>query len=210
MSARLGFGVWVRWLTVLVVASGLSAQVASGAVPQGETPVLLAQATDATEVAEPAPVSSTPDSFTATYGDWQLRCFRNVADPTATALACDVVTVVIAEGQTQPFAQIALSKGADGAPHLTVLVPVNILARTQPIVATDEADTGLPVPWLTCQPNGCAADVALPDADLERFRAYTAQGRFVFVDSVGNEVTVMFSFRGLAQSLDAMAVEVAK
>jgi invasion protein IalB len=171
--------------------------------------VLLAQS-DTASSGEPPPVSSTPDSFTASYGDWQLRCVRNVADPSATALACEVVTFVVAAGQQQPFAQIALSKGADSAFHLTALVPVNILVRSQPTVATDEADPGLPVPWLTCTPIGCAADVALSEADLERFRAFTRQGRLVFTDSVGNEVTVRFSFRGLAQALDALTAEIAK
>jgi invasion protein IalB len=108
----------------------------------------LAQSDSATSGGQP-PVSSTPDSFTASYGDWQLRCVRNLADPSATTPVCEVVTFVIAQGQQQPFAQIALSKGADGAFHLTALVPVNILVRSQPTVATDEADAGMPIPWLT-------------------------------------------------------------
>lgn len=209
MAVRSSSGRFLHGLTALIAVAAFFGQGALAAVPESEPPVLLAQATDTTGETQ-LPVSSTPDSFTATYGDWQLRCFRNVADPSATAPVCDVVTFVVAQGQTQPFAQIALSKGADGATHLTALVPVNILVRTQPVVATDEADSGMPVPWLTCQPTGCAADVALPDADLERFRAYTAQGRLLFVDSVGNEVTVMFSFRGLAQALDAMAAAIDK
>ena len=208
MGALLGCGSLGCRLAALFLASGVFADAAPAAVPEAGPPLLLAQATDSTEEAEPPPVSSIPDSFTATYGDWQLRCLRNRTDPAATTLACEVVTLVVAEGQQQPFAQIALSKGADGATHLTALVPINILARSQPTVATDEADAGLPVPWLTCQPIGCAADVALTDADLERLRAYTRQGRLVFTDSVGNQVTVIFSFRGLAQALDAMAAEI--
>ena len=217
MSAALSYRTRACGLTALLLAGGLFASAAWGAVPgsdgETQTPVLLAQATGTTdtgETAEPAPVSSTPDSFTATFGDWQLRCVRNVADPAANAVACEVATTVVAEGQTAPFAQIALSKGADAATHITAVVPVNILVRTAPMVATDEADTGIPVPWLTCTPNGCVADLALADADLERFRAYTKQGRLLFVDSAGNNVTVIFSFRGLSQALDAMAAELTK
>jgi invasion protein IalB len=210
MRAGSGYGTFACWLAILLSAGSIFAGTVLAAVPEAEPPLLLAQATDTAEEPEPPPVSSTPDSFTATYGDWQLRCLRNTTDPAATALACEVVTFVVAEGQQQPFAQIALSKGADGATHITAVVPVNVLVRTQPIVATDEADAGLTVPWLTCTPNGCAADQALADADLERFRAYTRQGRLVFTDSVGNEVTVLFSFRGLAQALDALTAEMAK
>jgi invasion protein IalB len=210
MRASSRLGTLACRLAIVLVASAFLAGAATAAVPQSEPPLLLAQATDTTDQPEPPPVSSTPDSFTASYGDWQLRCLRNTTDPTATALACEVVTFVVAEGQQQPFAQIALSKGADAATHITAVVPVNILVRSQPTVATDQADPGMTVPWLTCTPNGCAADQALADADLERLRAYTKQGRLVFTDSVGNEVTVLFSFRGLAQALDALTAELNK
>lgn len=202
---------WVARARLLAAAlsCALLAPAALAAVPETAAPLLLlAQATDASGAeGELPPVSSEPDSYTASYGDWQLRCLRNSADPAAAALACEVSTLVVAQGQQQPFAQISLSRGADGALHLTVLVPVNVLARSQPVVATDEADPGLPVPWLSCTQLGCAADVALSDGDLQRFRDYTRQGRLVFNDSVGNQVTVLFSFRGLAQALDALATE---
>lgn len=205
MRAGSGRGAVVRLLAASVIAASMVSR-ALAAVPEGEPPLLLAQATDTAQ----QPVSSVPDSFTATYGDWQLNCVRNAADPAATAVTCQAVTVVFAEGQQQPFAQIALSRSPDGATHLTLLVPVNILARQQPLVGTDDADPGIEVPWLTCQPQGCVADLLLPDADLQRFRAYTGQGRFAFTDSVGNAVTVSFSFRGLAQALDALAAELDK
>jgi len=210
MHARSSYGAPVRRLTAMLLAASLSASAALAAVPEGEEPVLLAQADTSGQAAEPPPVSSTPDSYTATFGDWQLRCVRNLADPGADAVACEVATVVIAEGQTAPFAQIALSIGTDAMTHVTAIVPVNVLVRTQPVIGTDEADPGVPVPWLTCTPNGCVADLALADADLQRFRAYTRQGRLLFVDSAGNNVSVLFSFRGLAQALDAMSAELAK
>lgn len=203
-----------RWgvLARLGAASLFSAFLAvhaAAAVPDSEPPLLLAQATDGSG-GETSPVSSEPDSYTATYGDWQLNCLRNAADPAGAAVACRVVIVVFAEGQQQPFAQIALSRAPDGATHLTLLVPVNALLRAQPTVGTDDADPGIEVPWLTCQPQGCAADLLLPDADLQRFRAYTGQGRFAFADSAGNVITVRFSYRGLAQALDALTAEMTK
>lgn len=206
MRAGSGRGAAVRLLAAFVTAGALAANGALAAVPEDEPPLLLAQATGTAE----QPVSSVPDSFSATYGDWQLNCVRNAADASATTVTCQAVTVVFAEGQQQPFAQIALSRSPDGATHLTLLVPVNILARQQPLVGTDDADPGIEVPWLTCQPASCAADLLLADADLQRFRAYTGQGRFAFTDSVGNAVTVSFSFRGLAQALDALAAELDK
>jgi invasion protein IalB len=204
-----------RWgalarLGAVPLASAFLAGAALAAVPESTPPLLLAQAADGTtSSSQSPPVSSAPDSFTARYGDWQLSCVRNAADPAA-AVACRVVILVVAQGQQQPFAQIAFSRSPDGATHLTLLVPVNVLARTQPLVATDEADPGFEVPWLVCQPGGCAADLLVPDADLQRLRAYTGQGRILFTDSGGNAVTVSFSFRGLAQALDALAAELGK
>jgi invasion protein IalB len=208
MRAGSGCGVFARRVAAAAIMAALATGPAAAAVPEGEHPLQLAQSTDGS--AEQPPVSSTPDSFTATYGDWQLRCFRNVADPSATALACEAVTFVTAQGQQQPFAQISISRGGDEAMHLTAIVPINILVRSQPMVSIAEGEAGIPVPWLTCTPLGCAADVGMTDEDLQRYRAFTGQGRLVFTDSVGNEVTVLFSFRGLAQALDALNAELAK
>ena len=100
MSAALSYRTRACGLTALLLAGGLFASAAWGAVPgsdgETQTPVLLAQATGTTdtgETAEPAPVSSTPDSFTATFGDWQLRCVRNVADPAANAKPDPIPTI---------------------------------------------------------------------------------------------------------------------
>lgn len=200
MTAGSWWGAPARLVAAAVVALLIAAEAALAAV---EPPLLLAQADTAT-------VSSVPDSYSATYGDWQLNCVRNAADPAASAVTCQAVITVFAEGQQQPFAQIAFSKAPDGATHLTLLAPVNILARQQPMVGTDAADPGIEVPWLTCQPQGCVADLLVAEADLERFRTATGQGRLVFSDSVGNAITISFSFRGLTQALDALAAELAK
>lgn len=164
-----------------------------------------AQSDPAAEATE-QPVSSVPDSFTATFADWLLRCQR-AADPAVVARVCDVVSFVVPEGQAQPFAQLTVTRRPGEGFHLTLLVPVNVSLGGAPVVATDEADGGMTVPWIACTPSGCIADVALGDADLQRYRAYAKQGRLTFFDSVGNQVRVLFSFRGLAQALDAMALE---
>lgn len=166
----------------------------------------IAQSDPAADEAVEPPVSSMPDSITASFADWLLRCQRS-PDPKVTARVCDVVTFVVAQGQSQPFAQITLTQSPDRVFHVTALVPVNITIGITPTIATDEADPGHAMPWVACTPSGCIADVALTDADLQRFRAYTKQGRLTFSDSVGNQVRVAFSFRGLAQALDAMALE---
>jgi len=168
--------------------------------------VLLPVASPLVAAETAASSAAAPDSYNATYGDWQLSCLRNAASAAPT-VTCRVATVVFAEGEQQPFAQIAFSQSTDGLTHLTLLVPLNVLARTPPSMATDDADPGVAVPWLTCQPQGCLADLLLAEADLERLRAHASQGRFAFVDGAGNAVTVRFSFHGLAPALDALALK---
>lgn len=206
MTAQALSGAFLRLGAMIMVGALLAPAAVAEALP----PLQLAQATGSGAPSEPPPVSSVPESTTANFGDWQLTCVRNAADPAAPAATCRVATVVFAQGQQQPFAQVAFSVSPDGATHLTLLVPVNVLARQQPLVATDAADPGIEVPWLVCQPGGCAADLLVTDADLQRLRAYAGQGRLLFTDSAGNAVTVSFSFRGLAQALDALAAELGK
>lgn len=197
------------WLRTLGAAAAVSLLLTSWetAAPAAQSDASqLAQSDPATGEQDQLPVSSIPDSFTATFADWLLRCQR-AADPAVTSRICDVVTFVMAQGQSQPFAQITLTRGPDRIFHVTALVPINISIGVAPLIATDEADAGQVLPWIACTPSGCIADLALSEADLQRFRAYTKQGRLVFVDSVGNQVRVLFSFRGLAQALDAMALE---
>ena len=183
-----------------VVLMGLASGIAVAATDRDS--LQIAQTSDEQD----QPVSAKPDSFTATFADWTLSCARPAAQPEA-RLACGVSTVVVAEGQSQPFAQFSLADSGAGGFALTALVPVSITVGAVPLVATDEADPGLAMPWLACTPSGCLAQVGLTDEQLQRLRGYAKQGRFQFTDSAGNQVRVNFSFRGLSQALDAMVLQ---
>jgi len=152
------------------------------------------------------PVTADPQATTAAYGDWMLRCQRAPDNPKAPRL-CEIVQTIQVQGQG-PVAQIAIGRVDPKDPlKITVVVPHNIVIPGGVRLSIDEKDTGpADLPWRRCMPMGCIADLELKDdVLLRRWRAQAAAARFTFKDSGGREVALPWSFRGLAQALDALA-----
>lgn len=164
-----------------------------------------APAASSTPPAKPAPVGADPVSTSATYGDWVLRCQR-VGEGDKTQRVCEVAQTIQVQGQQSPIAQIALGRlGAADPLKVTVALPTNIsLPGTVTMALNDKDPSPMPMTWRRCLPGACIAD-AVPSADaLKAFRAAGDPGRLVFKDATGRDVTLPFSFRGLAQALDAL------
>ncbi len=152
------------------------------------------------------------DLMTATYGDWQLRCRNAIpaaAGRPAIPRTCEVTQSVIIQGQSQPFAQLAFGKPSASEPlFFTTVLPINVAFPSAVRVATDEKDTQpVDLAWTRCMPGGCFASIAIKDDVLKRWRAKEDAGRFTFKNSAGQDVTMPFSFRGLARALDALSKE---
>ena len=158
----------------------------------------------ATSQDNPAPGDQGADVTTATFGDWQLRCQK----PAQSAQRnCEVIQSLIMQGQTAPFAQLAFGKvAADGPLYFTAVVPVNISFPSAVHIAVDEKDNQpAEIPWTRCLPAGCFASIALKDDLLKRWSSQNASGRLIFKAGAGQDLTLPFSFRGLARALDAMS-----
>ncbi|WP_271023478.1 hypothetical protein [Rhizobium sp. RCAM05973] len=69
--------------------------------------------TDSPAAAAPAssaaPVSSEPNTTTASFGDWTLRCQR-VGEAGKATRVCEVAQAMQVQGQTAPVAQIAIGR----------------------------------------------------------------------------------------------------
>ena len=66
---------------------------------------------------------------------------------------------------------------------------------------------GIELAWRRCLPGGCVADAKL-DPETIKFGAGAAQPESCLSKTpAGRALTIPFSFRGLAQSLDALAKE---
>lgn len=164
----------------------------------------------------PAPAGKAGDTgadmTTATFGDWQLRCRNTVpaaAGQPAIPRSCEVVQSVIIQGQGSPFAQLAFGKAAPNEPLLvTMVLPTNIaLPSTVRLMMDDKDNQPVDLAWTRCMPGGCFASAPARDEHLRRWRGSEEAGRFSFKNSGGQDVTLPFSFRGLARALDALAKE---
>ena len=152
-----------------------------------------------------APVPSTPERTTASFGDWVLRCEGAV--PPAHRV-CEVAQVITLQGQTSPTAQVALGRQAPNeSKRLTVVLPPNIAITTKPQAAVSEDTTPIELTWQRCTPGACFASAAMSDEAIGRLGAQTKPGRIAFKDAADREVALALSFRGLSQALAALAKE---
>ena len=152
------------------------------------------------------PVSSVPQSTTAVFGDWSLQCRRPEQGPAL----CEVTQTLQVQGQGN-IAQIAIGHSAATDPavkdalRIVVVLPNNITFPGPVQMSVDDKDKPVDLAYRRCLPAGCFADTEARDEFLNRWRAQIERGRLAFRDGSGRPIVLPFSFRGLAQALDAMA-----
>jgi len=120
---------------------------------------------------------------------------------------CEAAEVIQTQGAQAPIAQIAIGKVAAADPlRLTLVLPPNVSFPSSPRMGADDKDPQpISLNWRRCLPGGCFADIEIKDDVLQRWRTLTNQGVIIFKDSTGRDISVPFSFRGLAPALDALA-----
>jgi invasion protein IalB len=155
-----------------------------------------------------APVSDEPAATTASYGDWVMRCQRTGEGDKAVRI-CEAAQTVQVQGQAAPIAQIGIGRLSPGEPmRITVVLPPNIALPSIVHIAADEKDeSGIDLTWRRCLPGSCIADANFDPETIKDWRGRSVAGKLTFKDATGRVLTIPFSFRGLAQSLDALAKE---
>jgi invasion protein IalB len=152
-----------------------------------------------------------PDEAPQTFGDWVLHCGSSAGER-----ACEVTATVKLPGETAPIARLAFgrpvqpkgkaqAKDKDRPTRLVVLVPVNVSIAPGVDLAPDAAKPHLNIPFKSCIPAACFAEVELSDDQMQIFRNESQPGQLVFTDTAGKPVPVEISFNGLDQALDALA-----
>ena len=199
-----------RGISALFAAAAL---LALGAVAHAQqkpaAPVAPVPPAPAAKPAEPAPVSAVPQSTTATFADWVLRCRRPDGAPEG-QVSCEVAQTLQVQGQG-PIAEIAFGRppgvaGFKEPMRLVVVLPNNVSFPGTVLMSVDEKDTKpIELAYRRCLPAGCFADAEASNDLLARWRPQGERGRIAFKDGSGRDVTLPFSFRGLSQALDAMA-----
>ena len=194
----------LRYVTRALLLAGW---VLAASVAQAQAPAPVVPAPPApVPAADPAAISAEPQNTSATYGDWVMRCQR-IGEPGKQQRVCEAAQSIQVQGQQAPIAQIALGRLAARDPlRITFVVPSNIVLPSSLKASIDDKDTqGIEAAWRRCTPGGCFADAEIKDELVKRWRAQTTQGRLQFKDAQGRDVALPFSFRGLAQALDALA-----
>lgn len=187
-------------MTRTLVIIGLLAASASASFAQTNQP----EKTDRQE----QPVSSEPETTTATYGAWTLRCTHREQGNGAQRI-CDVEEAVTPQGQQNPIAQIGIGHFSSHSDmQITAILPTNITFQVSPRVTSQDKDPGVELTWRRCLPGACIADGAIGQNTLRAWRAVAADtGRLLFTNAAGRPIAIQFSFRGFAQAMDALGKE---
>jgi invasion protein IalB len=91
---------------------------------------------------------------------------------------------------------------------MTVVTPNDVSFPSSVHVAMDEKDAQpTELVWTRCLPVGCFAAGVPTQENLRRWRGSVESGRITFKSAGGQDIAVPFSFRGLAQAIDALAKE---
>lgn len=154
------------------------------------------------------PPSAEPDTTSATFGDWTLRCDRRL-DVTPPQRFCELAHIVQKAGETAAQGQLAVGRVSRSEPlKITAVLPINVALRTLPkLVAEGPEPVSLDLVWSRCIVGACFADAVAPDEVVKRLRSRTEPGRVEYRDGTDREATLPISFRGFGQALDALARE---
>ena len=152
------------------------------------------------------PVSSQPETTTATYGAWTLQCERR-ADVAKGEKICEIEESVIPQNQQSPIARIGIGHpmGTDKKQYrITAIFPPNVYIQCAGIKAKDRRSDhrarleALLPRWLLCRYDRS------PES-LKSWRAIEADtGRLTFTEAAGRNLAIQFSLRGFAQALEAL------
>jgi invasion protein IalB len=154
------------------------------------------------------PVDAEPNSTSASFGDWALRCQR-LGNGAEAQRVCEVAQQIRGQDQQNPVAELAIGrlKKADSL-RLTVVLPVNVTFSSPLSFSADgKVLEPLDLGWRKCLPGGCIADALLKDDVLRRWKTQTSAGRITWTDAAGHDLAIGLSFRGLTQALDALSKE---
>ena len=168
-----------------------SAQTKPSPAPQPAAPAAAAP--------PPAPITG-PQTTTATYADWVLRCQQ-----ASEKRLCEIAQTLQVSGQQAPVALVAFGRDNDAkAFKIVIQLPLNIWIDTGVKLALKDVPAPIEARFRNCVPAGCFAEALVKDEVVAAMKAATAAGTIKFKDALQRDVTLPFSLRGFGPALDAL------
>ncbi len=143
-----------------------------------------------------------------------MRCETQRPQGQPVVRVCETA-IAMNDQRGQPIAQIVLGRlGRTDAYRMLVQLPLELRVDQAARLVLDPAATppeAINLPFRLCSASrgGCFGETeALAPVLITRMRGRgDGQGRLDFRDSAGRDVQILFSFRGFAQAMDALARE---
>ena len=158
-----------------------------------------APAKPAAPAAAPAVDPNAPQTTTATYQDWVVRC----ATPEGSARICEAVQSVQVQGQQGLIAQIVLGRVKKDEPvRMIIELPRGVWLQGAVTVQVSEKAAPMTLAYTRCL-NGCLAELELKNDQLNALKAAEGPGIINFVDGTQRKVQLPLSFKGFSAALTA-------
>ncbi|HVW93545.1 MAG TPA: invasion associated locus B family protein [Devosia sp.] len=177
-------------------------------------PFVLSGAALAAAAAPAASPAPQPQSTTAVYGDWTLRCVQvntpnqpapQPGQPAQTTKHCELDQAIGVAGQQQPVAQVAVGPDLSGTSiHLVAALPVGAWLPVAPALKVNADAAPVPLSYKRCLPSACFADTALSDDLRAAMSASKTPGVISFQMTEGKESTLPLSFNGFTAAYQAL------
>ena len=150
---------------------------------------------------ESGALAQTPQSTSATYGDWVVHCERG--DQGA---VCEMTQTTQVKDTNQVATVIAIGAAKGNAPtKVAFQIAVNVWLQTGIALTTSDGQSVIASNFVRCVPNACFAETEVSQNALVKLRAMKDQGSLRFKDASQKDVSVPVSFRGFNQAYDALS-----
>ncbi|SHK81055.1 Invasion protein IalB, involved in pathogenesis [Roseovarius marisflavi] len=201
-------------IAILAMGTSLSAQEAT---TEAEAAQAVETPTEAVEGAAPADaataaqgldqgreVDEDPSYIKATYGDWQMKCFR-----TGTAEDLCQMYQLLTEEAGNPVAEFSLYRLPKSAPVVagaTIAVPLGTLLNEEIKIAID-GGKAKSYAYSFCTMGGCFARIGLAQADVDALkRGVMATLEIVPAQAPDQKVKISVSLNGFTAAFDNASV----
>lgn len=148
-------------------------------------------------------LAQTPQSTTATYDDWVVRCEKGDQ-----GTACEMTQTSQVKGSNRVVSIIAVGVAKGNGPTKVVFqVAVNVWLPSGITLTTRDGQSTIASSFTRCLPTGCFAETEISPAVLQKLRALKDQGSLRFKEANQKDVAIPVSFKGFNQAYEAMSKE---